>query len=43
MFPIAGQTTGPIGLKFFVDTYGFKKKIQIFFPLATPGCSASIK
>ena len=21
MFPIAGQTAGPIGLKFFVDTH----------------------
>ena len=36
MFPIAGQTAGPIGLKFFVDTQGwpgvFKaKKIRSFF------------
>ena len=40
MFPIAGQTAGPIGLKFFVDTHGWpgviyisKKKIcsKIFF------------
>ena len=23
MFPIAGQTAGPIGLKFFVDTQGW--------------------
>ena len=23
MFPIAGQTAGPIGLKFFVDTHGW--------------------
>ena len=23
MFPIAGQTAGPIGLKFFVDTPGW--------------------
>ena len=23
MFPIAGQTAGPIGLKFFVDTKGW--------------------
>ena len=26
MSPIAGQTAGPNGLKFFVDTHGFKKK-----------------
>ena len=25
MFPIAGQTTGPIGLKFFVDTLGWPR------------------
>ena len=35
MVPIAGQTAGPIGLKFFVDTHGWpggsKKKFQIFF------------
>ena len=52
MFPIAGQTAGPIGLNFFVDTQGRsggdigkknqKKKFQIFFPRATPpGPSAS--
>ena len=23
MLPIAGQTAGPIGLKFFVDTHGW--------------------
>ena len=23
MFPIAGQTAGPIGLKYFVDTQGW--------------------
>ena len=23
MFPIAGQTAGPIGMKFFVDTHGW--------------------
>ena len=23
MFPIAGQTAGPTGLKFFVDTHGW--------------------
>ena len=23
MFPIAGQTAGPIGLKFFADTQGW--------------------
>ena len=37
MLPIAGQTAGPIGLKFFVDTQGWPgsvigyKKIEIFF------------
>ena len=36
MLPIAGQTTGPNGLKFFVDTQGFQgvfrlKKIRFFF------------
>ena len=38
MFPIAGQTAGPIGLTFFVDTHGWpggvkgnKKKSKIFF------------
>ena len=38
MFPIAGQTAGPIGLKFFVDTHewpggdiGFKKNPKFFF------------
>ena len=43
MFSIAGQTAGPIGLKFFVDTHGWPgyKKFGIFFskyffPRATP-------
>ena len=37
MFPIAGQTAGPIGLKNFVDTHGWPggdiglKQIQNFF------------
>ena len=37
MFPIAGQTAGPIGLNFFEDTHGWPggvigyKKIEIFF------------
>ena len=37
MIPIAGQTAGPIGLKFFVDTQGWPggdigfKKSNIFF------------
>ena len=37
MFPIAGQTAGPIGLKFLVDTQGWPggdyrlKKKSIFF------------
>ena len=36
MLPIAGQTAGPIGLNFFVDTHGWStcavdlKKITIF-------------
>ena len=53
MFPIAGQTAGPIGLKFFVDTHGWPgvsqaKKIEIFFfpklffTRATPGPSAGM-
>ena len=47
MFPIAGQTAGPNGLKFFVDTRGLPggvirlKKFEHFFPRATPGPSAS--
>jgi len=36
---IAGQTAGPIGLKFFVDFNNFSK----IFSRATPGLSASIK
>ena len=50
MSPIAGQTAGSIGLKFFVDTHGWPcgvlglKKFEIFFefvfPRATPGPSA---
>ena len=37
MFPIAGQTAGPNGLKFFVDTRGLpggvirQKNLNIFF------------
>ena len=51
MFPIAGQTAGPIGLKFFVDTHGWPegdiglknpKKTFQKFPRATPGPSCSI-
>ena len=38
MLHIAGQTAGPIGLKFCVDTHFKKKK----FPRATPSPSASI-
>ena len=48
MLGIAGQTAGPIGLKFFVDTYGWPG-FEIFFPnfflilkknpRATPGTS----
>ena len=52
MFPIAGQTAGPIGLKFFVDTHGWPGVIKakkskffffrnFFFPRATPGPLAS--
>ena len=39
MFPIAGHTAGPIGLKFVVDTHGWPrgvikaKKNRIFFPI----------
>ena len=54
MLHIAGQTAGPIGQKFAVDTHGwlgvlkdkkrifFKKMFSTFFPWATPGHSASI-
>ena len=49
MFPIAGQTAKPIGLKFFVDIQRWpgvlkaKKNFEnFFFPRATPGPSASI-
>ena len=50
MLPIAGQTAGPNGLKFYVDTRGWgvskaKKNSNffsnIFFSQATPGPSAS--
>ena len=50
MLLIAGQTTGPIGLKFVVDRgvnrlkidICFKKKnFKFFFPRATQGPSAS--
>ena len=34
----AGQTAGPIGLKFFVDTHGGRGCYR-----ATPGPSASLK
>ena len=27
MLPIAGQTAGPIGLKFFVDTQGWPRSV----------------
>ena len=27
MLPIAGQTAGPIGLKFFVDTQGWPEDV----------------
>ena len=54
MLSLAGQTAGPIGLKFFVDTYGLKNKkfsfklkrnliFSNFFPRATPGPSTSNK
>ena len=38
MFPIAGQTAGPIRLNFFVDTYGWPgvlwaKKSKYFFQI----------
>ena len=50
MLRIAGQTTGPIGLSFILDTHAWQTKIQkflkfffskFFFPRATPGPSAS--
>ena len=52
MFPIAGQTAGPNGLKFFEDTHGpwvakgrQRQKIDyfyfFFFSWARPGISAS--
>ena len=40
MLPIAGQTAGPIGLNFFVDTHGWPGGffkfffLSIFFPWA---------
>ena len=36
MLRIAGQTVGPIGLKFFVDTHGWPGEVLcfIFFPRA---------
>ena len=43
---IAGQMAGPIGLKFFVETYKWPggcyrlKNSKNFFPQATPGPSA---
>ena len=52
MLPIAGQTVGPNGLKFFVNIHGWRyrlKKFQNFFqnffylfPRAMPDPSASI-
>ena len=30
MFPIAGQTVGPIGLKFFVDTQEWRHRLNIW-------------
>ena len=52
MLSIAGQTAGPIGLNFFVDTQGweggvigqkeFKFFKTFFFPRAKPGSTASI-
>ena len=41
MSAIAGQTTGPIGLKFFLKF--FFTFFQIFFLRATPGPSACIQ
>ena len=44
MLSIAGQTTGPIGLTFFVGTHFFKIFFFkfVFLPWATPGPLASI-
>ena len=49
MLPIGGQTAGPIGLKFFVDTHGWVgsvvgiKKLfdKFFYPRRMPGSPAS--
>ena len=51
MLRIAGQTAVPIGMTFFVDTYGrpggfyfyLTNFFDSFFPRATPGPSASYK
>ena len=53
MLPIAGQTTGPIGLKFAVDTHVWSGKAEknlnffkifiFIFPWATPGPTTGIK
>ena len=44
MLPEAGQTAGPNGLNFFVDTHvwpGGVLGLIVYFPRATPGPSAS--
>ena len=46
MFPIAGQTSGPIGLKIFVDTHGWPgvlkaKKSKFFFSTGNAGLKPS--
>ena len=46
MFPIAGQTAGPNGIKFVVDSHVTKaisNLFLLFLPRATPGPLASIK
>ena len=47
MLPMAGQTTKPIGLTFFVDTQGWAMagggEFLDFFFTATPGPSARLK
>ena len=54
MLPLAHQTAGPIGLKFFVDTHGWQRCYRLknsiffnffsnFFSLARLGPSASFK
>jgi len=36
MLPLAGQTAGPIGLKFFVDTHGAPPPMSVYKKLKLP-------